>query len=185
MLTSPCAVSVTKASVITSLFTTTRNTLCHNTVFNSRIVIISDCFITCSGTLNICNHSLNFAGILSHNCSNSLSNVSATDRAAINRCVSLCNCFSQTRTARISASTAVITWKCLKYSLLFLIYFNFKYIAKNSQKYTYDKTDTANCCNRNYYSKSVHIICLLSYSYFKPENPKNAIAIRPAVSNTC
>ena len=67
-------------------------------------------------------------------------------------------------TSGISASAAVITGKCFKYSLLFLIYFNFKYIAKNSQKYTYDKTDTANCCNRNYYSKSVHIICLLSCS---------------------
>ena len=58
----------------------------------------------------------------------------ATDRTGIRLRFAFCDCCRKTITPRISTTSTVITRQCLTYFNFFFVYFDFKLLARYTQK---------------------------------------------------
>ena len=157
---------------------------CHHfTVFYTCVSVVVFCLFTGSGTFYESSHTCALDNFLSHDPCDHFSNCFATYRTCIDRCFTFGDRCCQTITARISASTTVVSRKCFTDSNFFLIDFYRKFLAGNAEE---DSNKEAHCCNNDSCHDNcinIHNLRLLRY-LSSPENPKNAIAIRPAVSST-
>ena len=163
----------TGTAVAAGLRTAGRHYRCLCTVINTFVVVKSLNLVTGTFTTYKCNLLLCCSGRYAKDSSDLFAYRCSTYRTCICRSFALCNCLCQRVTACETAAAAVVSRKFLTDSYFLFIYFYLELLTEIP----------ATAITAAAIKIAVMFIFVSSF-YSNPENPKNAIAIRPAVTST-
>ncbi len=177
------AASQTKAAIRTAFRALSSQLNSHIAVIDAEIIIFFLCFFACAATFYESSHRFGGGSLDTHDRANLFRNSRAANRAGIYRSRARNDCGRTAAAAGEPAAAAVRAGQSLQHCANSGILVNLEHLARNAKASAENNANTANAQDGIYNTHWIHS-CLPSFSYslIRPEKPRNAMDIRPAVS---